>query len=77
MGQLIVRKLADELIRALRARAARHGRSAEAEHREILRETLGPEIERRSFKSFLATLPDVGADPDFAPRRDLPRKVRP
>lgn len=77
MGQLIVRKLADELIRALRARAARHGRSAEAEHREILRETLGPEIERRSFKSFLATLPDVGADTDFAPRRDLPRKVRP
>lgn len=77
MGQLIVRNLADELIQALRRRAARHGRSAEAEHREILRETLGPDVARRSFKSFLATLPEVGADADFVARRDLPRKVRP
>ncbi|MFM8378054.1 MAG: FitA-like ribbon-helix-helix domain-containing protein [Planctomycetia bacterium] len=75
MGQLIVRNLADDLIQALRRRAARHGRSAEAEHREILRETLGPEVTRRSFKSFLTRLPDVGEDDDFAPRRDMPRKI--
>jgi plasmid stability protein len=75
MGQLIVRNLAADLIQALRRRAARHGRSAEAEHREILRETLGPEVARQSFKAFLARLPDVGTDADFAPRRDLPRKV--
>ena len=37
MGQLTVRKLDDELIRRLKIRAALHGRSAEAEHREILR----------------------------------------
>lgn len=75
MGQLIVRNLADELIEALRRRAARHGRSAEAEHREILRETLGSEVSRRSFKSFLARMPDAGHDTDFAPQRDMPRKI--
>ena len=77
MGQLIVRNLADDLIQALRRRAARHGRSAEAEHREILRETLGPEAARRSFKSFIATLPEVGVDADFTSRRDMPRSVTP
>ena len=75
MGQLIVRNLADELIQALRSRAARHGRSAEAEHREILRETLGPEVTRRSFKAFLARMPEAGDDADFAPQRDMPRKI--
>ncbi len=40
--------------------AARYGRSAEAEHREILRETLTAEVMRRSFKSFLARMPDAG-----------------
>ena len=36
MGQLIVRNLDDEVIAALKARAASSGRSAEAEHRRIL-----------------------------------------
>lgn len=40
MGQLTVRNLDDAVVAALKARAARHGRSAEAEHRLILRETL-------------------------------------
>lgn len=40
MAQLTVRNLADEIVRALRVRAARHGRSAEAEHRLILAEAL-------------------------------------
>lgn len=77
MGQLIVRNLADELIQALRRRAARHGRSAEAEHREILRETLASEVMRQSFKSFLARMPDAGDDADFAPRRNMPRNISP
>jgi plasmid stability protein len=33
---LIVRNVDDELVRRLKMRAARHNRSAEAEHREIL-----------------------------------------
>jgi plasmid stability protein len=77
MGQLIVRNLDDNIIQALRRRAAQHGRSAEAEHREILRESLAREVSRGSFKSFLASMPAVGSDADFAPPRDLPRDIRP
>jgi plasmid stability protein len=40
---LIVRNLDDELVRRLKIRAARHNRSAEAEHREILRQALAGE----------------------------------
>lgn len=43
MAQLTVRNLPDRIVQALRVRAARHGRSAEAEHRLILAETLGGE----------------------------------
>jgi len=37
LATLTVRNLDDELVRRLRIRAAEHGRSAEAEHRELLR----------------------------------------
>lgn len=40
MATLTVRQLDDEVVRRLRIRAAEHGRSAEAEHREILRQAL-------------------------------------
>lgn len=39
-GTLTVRKVDDELIRALKIRAAEHGRSAEVEHRLILEQAL-------------------------------------
>jgi antitoxin FitA len=45
MGSLSVRNLDDDLIRRLKRRAARHGRSAEAEARDILRQTLSGEAE--------------------------------
>ena len=48
MSQLTVRKVSPELVRSLKRRAASHGRSAEAEHREILRAALlegGPDFE--------------------------------
>jgi len=73
--QLIVRNVDDGLVRALKRRATRHGRSAEAEHREILRDALRADLERSSFKQALATMPDVGADEDFVVVRDLPRDV--
>jgi antitoxin FitA len=44
-GNLHVRKLDDDLIARLKRRAARHGRSTEAEHREILRQALADEVE--------------------------------
>lgn len=40
MATLTVRNLDEALVRALRVRAAEHGRSAEAEHREILHQVL-------------------------------------
>jgi plasmid stability protein len=40
MGMLTVRGLDDALIKALRVRAAKNGRSAEAEHRVILEAAL-------------------------------------
>lgn len=40
MATLTVRNLDDDVVRRLRIRAAENGRSAEAEHREILRSVL-------------------------------------
>ena len=54
-GNLHVRNLDDELIARLKRRAARHGRSTEAEHREILRQALVGEIEP-SFEALAADL---------------------
>ncbi len=53
MAQLIVRHLDEELVTRLKVRAAENGRSAEAEHREILRQALAEEP-RRSFKELAA-----------------------
>ena len=75
MGQLLVRNIEDEIVRALKRRAARQGRSAEAEHREILRSVLGEEAGGPSFKDFLMEMPDVADDGDFDVPRDLPREV--
>lgn len=43
MAQLTVRNLGDDVVAALKARAANHGRSAEAEHRRILEDALRPQ----------------------------------
>ena len=75
MGQLIVRNVEEGVVRALKRRAARHGRSAESEHREILRTALRGDLERASFKAALASMPDVGSDDDFIVVRDLPRDI--
>ncbi|MEX1171358.1 MAG: DNA-binding protein [Chloroflexota bacterium] len=73
--QLIVRAVPSDVVTALKRRAARHGRSAEAEHRVILREALRAEMQAGSFKAALASMPDVGRDDDFVVDRDLPRPV--
>ena len=65
MTQLIVRNLEEEVVRELKLRAARHGRSAEAEHREILREVLLPSKRKRPLKELLLAMPPVGDDIDF------------
>lgn len=40
MAQLLVRNVDEETVARLKSRAAAHGRSVEAEHREILRAAL-------------------------------------
>lgn len=75
MAQLIVRNLEDEIVDALKARAAAHGRSAEAEHRAILHAALHGPAAGRSLWEWLAAMPEVGDDEDFARARDLPRDV--
>jgi plasmid stability protein len=42
MPQLLVRDVPQDVVEALKRRAAEHGRSAEAEHRIILDEALRP-----------------------------------
>lgn len=74
MAQLIVRNLDEALVEALKVRAAKRGRSAEAEHREILREVLAKR--RSSLKSLLLSMPDVGDDGDFEIPRDKGRRVK-
>jgi plasmid stability protein len=64
MADLLVRGIDEELVRALKERAGAHGRSAEAEHREILAAALA-RPRRRSFAEILASMPEVGADADF------------
>ncbi len=62
---LVVRNVDENLTLALKKRAAEHGRSAEAEHREILKAVLQKPA-RRSFADVLASMPNVGEDSDFA-----------
>lgn len=55
MANVTVRNLPDEVHRALRVRAATHGRSTEAEIREILEATVRPP-ERVKLGSLLASI---------------------
>jgi plasmid stability protein len=75
-AQLIVRNLDPSVVTALRLRAARHGRSVEAEHREILITTLRAGRKRQTLKEALRSMPNVGTDKDFARTRRPARAVR-
>jgi plasmid stability protein len=61
---LVVRNVEEEVALALKQLAASHGRSAEAEHREILRSVL-QRPKRRSVAEVLSCMPNVGEDADF------------
>lgn len=75
MAQLLVRDIETEVVRELKVRAARHGRSAEEEHRRILREALGQKEPRQSLKDMLLAMPGVGEDKDFERPEDRGRAV--
>jgi plasmid stability protein len=61
---LVVRNVDEDVALALKQLAAAHGRSAEAEHREILRTVL-QRPKRRSVAEVLSSMPNVGEDSDF------------
>ncbi|MES2295866.1 MAG: DNA-binding protein [Pseudomonadota bacterium] len=65
---LVVRNVDEDVALALKQRAAANGRSAEAEHREILKAALR-RPPRRSVADVLASMPNVGEDADFDLRK--------
>ena len=66
---LIVRNVEEEIVHSLKELAVRNRRSAEAEHRAILRAAL-LQPRKRSFNEVLAAMPNVGLDSDFERNRD-------
>lgn len=69
MANLVVRNLDRSIVQALKKRAVRRGRSAEAEHRSILELALA-RTRRKTFAQVLAAMPNVGRDADFARKED-------
>lgn len=69
MASLVVRNLDEQIVRALKERATRHQRSAEAEHRAILEQAL-LQPRRRSLLEVLEAIPEVGSDEDFERMQD-------
>lgn len=74
-GSLLVRNVDDDVIARLKRRAARHGRSAEAEHREILIQALSAEAEP-DFESLAAQLRRMLAGRAHTPAEALMREGR-
>lgn len=64
MAQLIVRDLPEDVVKALKQRAAKHNHSTEQEHREILQSVLRSP-KRRHLADVLSAIPNVGKDSDF------------
>ena len=75
MANLVVRNLDQRIVDALKRRAARHGQSAEAEHRKILEAVL-LRAKRKTFAQVLAQMPNVGHDEDFARVEDKRKAKR-
>ncbi len=69
VANLVVRNLEQQIVNALKQRAARHGRSAEAEHRLLLEESL-LRPKGKSFAEALTAMPNVGKDEDFLRKED-------
>lgn len=72
---LHVRNVEDDLIARLKRRAARHGRSTEAEHREILRLALVDE-DVSSFDKLAAELRQITRRRKQTPSEELQREGR-
>lgn len=79
MATLTVRNLDDAIAKQLRIRAAEHGRSAEAEHREILRAALlagQPSLARQQAADRLAEFREQTGGRGSASSSELLAEVR-
>lgn len=74
-NSLLVRNLDPELVAKLKQRAVRNGRSAEAEHREILRRALEGE-EKPDFATLAAEMRRITANKETIPSEVLLREMR-
>lgn len=74
MAQLLVRDVPDDVATELKKRAAKNGRSAEAEHRAILEQTLKPKNE--DFWEEATKLREALRGRKFTPSEDLIRESR-
>jgi antitoxin FitA len=75
VAQLLVRDLENELVQALKRKAAHEGTSVEEAHRRILRAALLASKPKKSFKELLLEMPENEDDSIFGRRRNRPRKV--
>jgi len=74
MAQLLVRDVPQDIVEALKRRAAEHGRSAEAEHRIILETALCPN--RDGFWERAAKLREKTRGRNLTPSEELVRQAR-
>lgn len=75
MGSLLVRDVPADVVGRLKERARANGRSAEAEHREILRRALS-EDDRERFEELAAQLQALTAGRRQTPAEALLRAMR-
>jgi plasmid stability protein len=75
MANLHVRNVPDDIVKKLKLRAARHGRSTEAEHREILRQVVSGET-GDAFEELAARLRKLTEGRNLTPSEDLVRESR-
>ncbi len=75
MGSLLVRDVSDDIVAQLKLRARANGRSAEAEHREILRRALSEDDAAR-FDALAEQMRALTAGRRQTPAEALLREMR-
>lgn len=73
MSSLLVRNVEPELVERLKQQARRHGRSVEAEHREILRSALSRGRTGRDLLKLIRSGPGLGLEVGDVRRDDTGR----
>ena len=74
MPQIVVRQIPDEVHRALKARASEHGRSAEAEVRDILSHAVLPDTRRKAGDLMCGVWEGAGTDKVVLDRDQTPHE---